>query len=95
MVHFVREGKCDNAAARWLSTNPRHSVPRIQGWLGHLRMEIWPMPGGRTAASPYTAQCVVKLRVVRPDSGPLPVLLFVNFLATPGVSKGLVGRWQW
>jgi len=41
------------------------------------------MPGGRIATSPYTTQCVAKLRVVRLDSGPLPILLLVNFLVTP------------
>ena len=50
------------------------------------------MPCGRIAASPYTVQCVAKLRVVRQGSGPLSIQLLVNFLVAPEISEDPVGR---
>ena len=48
------------------------------------------MPSGRIATSPYTVQCVAKLRVVRLDSGSLPILFLVNLLVTLEIRKEVV-----
>jgi hypothetical protein len=48
------------------------------------------MPCGRIATSPYTIQCVAKLRVARQDSGPFSTLFLVKFLVIPGIRKELV-----
>jgi hypothetical protein len=78
MAHSALEGECDCRALS--DSTPFTFVFRASGCLIYSQMDTRPMPGGRIAASPYTIQCVAKLRVVRRDSGPLSILLLVKFL---------------